>query len=110
MKRKLFRIAACTLIIFFSMGSYSIRVEANTVTYKISVTIPAIIGFNVPPFENGEPDPVRIQTTSVVPAEPQPVIAEHLTAPYVNKPGFDLVEEEVMHFGERVYLRTIVLM
>ncbi len=64
-------------------------IGAQTVTYKISVTIPAIIGFNMPPYD----DPLTL----------------HHTPRVADQHHFDMIEEEVEHFGELVLLRTIVV-
>ncbi|MGE0267534.1 MAG: hypothetical protein AB7S78_03625 [Candidatus Omnitrophota bacterium] len=76
------------LTILFVMVTVRHTAKADTVTYFISVTIPAIPGFNVPPFDNPS---ARAQHTLNY--------AEH---------GFDLLEEEVVRDNQTVLLKTLV--
>lgn len=76
------------LTIFFLLLAVSPFATAQTVTYELSVTIPAIPGFNVPPFE-----------------EPKQAQLERSRSPY----GLELTEEDVLRGSYQVLLRTYVV-
>jgi len=75
------------LTILFVMAAASQTAKADTVTYFISVTIPAIPGVNVPPFEN---ESLRAQVA------------------FNNDQGLELFEEETFRNNRRVILKTLV--
>lgn len=85
MLRKTFFIFFLTIL--FVMAAAGQTAKADTVNYFISVTIPAIPGFNVAPFDAGSP---RGQLT------------------VVNDQGLDQFEEEVFRNNRRVILKTLV--
>jgi hypothetical protein len=65
---------------------------ASSVTYQISVTIPAIIGFNLPPFEYERAKAEKKAETDVT----------------TDAQNIDTITEEVMRDNQIVILKTIV--
>lgn len=75
------------LTIILLLAAAGQTAKADTVTYFISATIPAIPGFNVAPFDANSP---RGQLTMY------------------NDQGLDLFEEETFRNNQRVILKTLV--
>ena len=61
---------------------------AQTVNYKISVTVPAIVGFNVP-ADDAADEPIELAQ--------------------LNLNNWDVTKEEVLRNDERVILQTITV-
>ncbi len=85
MIRKIVLVAILTTV--FILVSEKHIAQANTVTYHISVTIPAIIGLNTPPYDDDQRLTRMIQG---------------------NDKTLELFEEEVFRNDQMVLLKTYV--
>jgi hypothetical protein len=74
------------------LATYSQPSQANSVSYHLSVTIPAIVGFNLPPFEYERVKAEKASQTDVT----------------TDAKNIDTITEEVIRDNQIVILRTIV--
>ena len=87
--------AALSLILIMAIASAP-QVMANSVTYRVSARIPAIIGVNVPPFEDSERERLYNERHGIV------------TLSGLDDIGLEMTTQEIVRDNERIVLKTFV--
>lgn len=87
--------AALSLVLIITVTSAQ-AVLANSVTYRVSARIPAIIGVNVPPFTDPEREKLYNEKHGIITLSKLDEVVQEMTT------------QEIVRNNERIVLKTLV--